>query len=153
MRMEGVTLAVKLCKLIFPLFFFAKIPELESRLFVWNTHISNAKQDEIPEFQIVQCSQCPNSSQLSIRLHTNKSMLLRIKYKTFERPPLNRFGCTQRTRTIVVLVLCTALTFRCILFDFGWKNEFFSLSFAKECLSGWQFGLKMGNVKNVLRAI
>lgn len=66
-------------------------------------------------------------------------MLLRIKYKTFERPPLNRFRCTQRTRTIVVLVLCTALTFRCILFDFGWKNEFFALSFAKGCLSGWKW--------------
>lgn len=56
MRMEGVTLPVKFCELILPLFYLQKFRD-SNPVYSFETHISNAKQDEIPEFEIVQCAQ------------------------------------------------------------------------------------------------
>lgn len=97
MRMEGVTLAMKCCKLIFSLFYLQKF-QSSNPVCSFETHISNAKQDEIPEYKI--SAMCPTRSQFSILLHTSKSMLLRIKYKTFESLQMhtkNANNCCART--------------------------------------------------------
>lgn len=128
MRTKGVTLAVKLCKLIFALFYLQKKFQSSNSVYLFQIHISNAKQDEIPEFKILQCASF--SSQFSTSMHQRQQIyviILRMKYRTFERSPLNRFRCTQRTRTIVLLVFRTVRSndFSCMLFDFDWLNVFF----------------------------